>query len=325
MSEDLLMPHRPLSILETEIAIKLIKDQFEHQLAEKLHLYRVSAPLFVNRSTGLNDNLNGVEEPVSFRKDETHLEIVHSLAKWKRLALHRYGIPSGQGLYTDMNAIRKDETLDAIHSMYVDQWDWERIIERSERTVDTLHQIVRNIYDVLLAIDQLVVAHFPQLSSKLPPTIVFITTLDLEARYPDLSPKEREHAITKEHGAVFLQAIGDRHDGRAPDYDDWTLNGDILVWNEVLQQSLELSSMGIRVDRDSLLRQLKIRDALDRLTLPYHQLIMEEQLPFTIGGGIGQSRLCMFYLEKRHIGEVQSSFWPDDIMRQCEADGIFLL
>lgn len=319
------MSHQPLSILETEIAIKLIKDQFEHQLAEKLHLYRVSAPLFVNRATGLNDNLNGVERPIAFRVDDIDLEIVHSLAKWKRLALKRYGIPAGQGLFTDMNAIRRDEVLDAIHSLYVDQWDWELIIQREERTVETLHRVVTSIYDVLLSLDRLVVQHFPQLSLKLPPEIVFITTRELEQRYPHLSPKDREHIITKEHGAVFLQEIGDRHDGRAPDYDDWTLNGDILVWNETLKQSLELSSMGIRVDRASLLRQLDVRQATDRLALPYHQMIVNDDLPFTIGGGIGQSRLCMFFLEKRHIGEVQSSFWPDAIAHECEAQQIFLL
>lgn len=319
------MSHQPLSILETEIAIKLIKDQFEHQLAEKLHLYRVSAPLFVNRATGLNDNLNGVERPIGFSVDGVELEIVHSLAKWKRLALKRYGIPMGQGLYTDMNAIRRDEVLDAIHSLYVDQWDWELIIARDERTVETLHQVVKAIYEVLLSLDHLVVQHFPQLSLKLPPEIVFMTTRELEQRFPLLSPKEREHAITKAYGAVFLQEIGDRHDGRAPDYDDWTLNGDILVWNETLKQSLELSSMGIRVDRASLLRQLDVRQATDRLALPYHQMIVNDELPFTIGGGIGQSRLCMFFLEKHHIGEVQSSFWPDTIVDECEAHQIFLL
>lgn len=314
-----------LSIIETELAIKMIKDDFEQLFAERLHLLRVSAPLFVDRQSGLNDNLNGVERPISFEKSGTTLEIVHSLAKWKRMALHRYGLQIGQGIYTDMNAIRQDESLDSIHSLYVDQWDWELILSQDQRHRTTLHKIVQTIYSVLIDIQARVNVHYPVLHDKLPPDIEFITTLELEQRFPLLTPKQREHAITKEFGAIFLEQIGERHDGRAPDYDDWTLNGDILVWNPITQEALELSSMGIRVNAERLHHQLKVAKAENRLTLPYHQMVMNRTLPLTIGGGIGQSRLCMFFLEKRHIGEVQSSFWPDDIRMACEQEGIFLL
>lgn len=320
-----------LNLIQTEIAIKKIKDHFENRLAEVLKLRRVSAPLFLEKGSGLNDNLNGTEKPVSFEVDGKTMEIVHSLAKWKRNALYRYGFKSGTGLYTDMNAIRKDEKLDAIHSLYVDQWDWEKIIKKEDRNMRTLKSTVRKIYGVLRETEMYIKNEYNYLSHSLPENIFFITTQELEDKYPTLTPKQRERAITKEKKAVFLMQIGDtlksgiKHDGRSSDYDDWKLNGDILVYNEVLDDSFELSSMGIRVDRDALLYQLEKEGNMDRVNLPYHKMVLDETLPYTIGGGIGQSRMCMFFLEKAHIGEVQASFWPDEEKEKCEKEGIFLL
>ncbi|SDK13754.1 aspartate--ammonia ligase [Natronincola ferrireducens] len=323
-----------LSIRETEVAIKQIKDCFERKLAEELNLTRVSAPLFVRPETGLNDDLNGIERPVSFGVKGIggkKVEVVHSLAKWKRMALHKYGFSEGEGLYTDMDAIRRDEDLDNLHSIYVDQWDWEKIITKEERTVDTLKATVKGIYRVFKETEKHVAALYPQFTPFLPEDISFITTQQLEDKYPTLSSKERENAIAKEKGAVFLMEIGDtlksgeKHDGRAPDYDDWHLNGDILFWYPTLEMALELSSMGIRVDEDTLERQLKLGDCEDRRKLEYHQLILNKKLPYTVGGGIGQSRICMFFLRKAHIGEVQSAIWPEGMIKASEEAGIQLL
>ncbi|HEX2953722.1 MAG TPA: aspartate--ammonia ligase [Bacillota bacterium] len=323
-----------LALRETEVAIKQLKDFFEHALAKTLNLTRVSAPLFVLPKTGLNDNLNGVERPVSFGiKDmnEERCEIVQSLAKWKRMALKMYGFEPGEGLYTDMNAIRPDEEMDNLHSIYVDQWDWERIVRKDERTVETLQAIVRNIYQAFLQAEDYICNLYPELGRTLPANIHFITTQELEDLYPQLSPREREDAIVKEKGAVFVMQIGGllksgiKHDGRAPDYDDWALNGDIILWNPVLQRAFEVSSMGIRVDEDSLLNQLKSASCEERKELPFHQEILNKRLPYTIGGGIGQSRICMFFLRKAHIGEVQSSVWPDVMIEECGKAGIRLL
>lgn len=319
---------------ETEKAIKYIRDVFQRELTEKLNLQRISAPLFVRPETGLNDNLNGVERPVSFdvpALDGAVCEIVHSLAKWKRMTLGAYDFQPGEGLYTDMNAIRRDEDLDNLHSMYVDQWDWCRVIRREERTVETLQAMVRLIYDAIRH-TQIAVTHRYDLPEEwLPSKISFVTTQELLDMYPNLSAKEREYQIVKEKGAVFLMQIGDvlsngeKHDGRAPDYDDWKLNGDILVYYPVLDCALELSSMGIRVDADSLVSQCKKANAEDRLALEFHKAILEERLPYTIGGGIGQSRLCMFMLKKAHIGEVQASVWDAETMRICKEHGVRLL
>ncbi len=320
-----------LSLLETELAIKQIKDFFQSKLAERLNLIRASAPLFVRVESGLNDNLNGVEEPVNFIHENSRLEIVQSLAKWKRMALARYHIPVGQGIYTDMNAIRKDEELDNLHSMYVDQWDWEKVISKEMRTELTLKSVVNIIYSVFTDTANYVMGLYPQLKFNLPHDITFVTTQELVDKYPDLSAKEREHAVAKEYGAVFLIGIGhilsdgEAHDGRAPDYDDWRLNGDILFWSNLLERSIELSSMGIRVDRDSLLEQIKIRGAEDRLELDYHKALLAGELPFTVGGGIGQSRICMYFLQKAHIGEVQASVWDKHTLAVCEAAGVQLL
>ncbi|MDH6366920.1 MULTISPECIES: aspartate--ammonia ligase [Breznakia] len=324
-----------LSLLETEIAIKFVKDMFERRLGEALHLTRVSAPLFVQADSGLNDDLNGVERPIDFVAPDVNdrsIEIVHSLAKWKRDALKRYGLRKNEGLYTDMNAIRRDEELDNYHSIYVDQWDWEVIITPKQRTLDYLQTTVRKIYDILLEIEYMVIRQYPQIGDPiLPEKIHFISSQELEDMYPDLSPKEREDRIVKAYGAVFLMGIGDtlrsgkKHDGRAPDYDDWTLNGDILVWYPVLEMSLELSSMGIRVNDKKLDEQLKKADAEARLKLPYHQAIMNHDYPLTIGGGIGQSRLCMYFLRKAHVGEVQASLWSDEIIEVCKKNNIPLL
>ncbi len=323
-----------LSIRETEVAIKVIKDFFEAQLAKKLNLTRVSAPLFVERATGLNDNLNGIERPVSFDAlslKGSELEIVQSLAKWKRLALSRYGFLPGEGLYTDMNAIRRDEELDNLHSIYVDQWDWEKIILREERTPKTLKAVVKTIFSVFKDTEELIFKRYPQFKPALPEEIFFITAQELEDMYPDKSPKERENLITKDKGAVFLMQIGarlksgTRHDGRAPDYDDWSLNGDILFWYPVLQCAVELSSMGIRVDEEALLHQLEISGCMCRKELSYHSSLLKGELPYTIGGGIGQSRICMYFLKKAHIGEVQSSIWPESMICQCEKKNIKLL
>ncbi len=315
-----------LTLFQTQVAIKKLKDFFERQLAYELNLTRVSAPLFVKPETGLNDHLNGVEKPVSFTvSDNETLEIVQSLAKWKRLALYQYSIKEKKGIYTDMNAIRKDEELDNIHSYYVDQWDWERVINQSDRTLKKLKEIVSRIYKVLRITNEYILDEYPVLSHKLPDEIYFITTQELEDRYPQLLPKEREHAICKEHKAVFLMQIGQIHDKRAPDYDDWNLNGDLLVYHDILDCGLELSSMGIRVDKEVLYQQLHSTNSLEKLNLPYHQMVIDEKLPYTIGGGIGQSRLCMFFLEKAHIGEVQSSVWPKDMVKSCRSKNIHLL
>lgn len=321
-----------LSLIETQKGIKKIKDFFQSELAQELNLLRVSAPLFVPSESGLNDNLNGVERPVSFDLlSGQHIQIVHSLAKWKRKALKDYGFSIDEGLYTDMNAIRRDETLSNIHSIYVDQWDWEKIISKEQRTTENLHTIVSQIYSVLLKTESMILKAYPQLEKKLPEEIKFITTQELETLYPQLTPKEREDVICKKYGAVFLSQVGKRlesgqpHDLRAPDYDDWELNGDILLYNPVLKRAFEISSMGIRVDEKALLHQLEITETMNRLELPYHQALMQGQYPFTIGGGIGQSRLCMFFLEKMHIGEVQSSIWPVDMIESCKQQNIHLL
>lgn len=323
-----------LALRETEVAIKQLKDFFEHALANVLNLTRVSAPLFVLPKTGLNDNLNGIERPVSFGiKDmnEERCEIVQSLAKWKRMALKMYGFQPGEGLYTDMNAIRPDEEMDNLHSIYVDQWDWERIVRKEERTVETLKAIVQKIYQAFVETENYICNLYPELGHTLPANIHFITTQALEDLYPQLNPRAREDAIVKEKGAVFVMQIGGdlksgvKHDGRAPDYDDWALNGDIVLWNPILQRAFEVSSMGIRVDEDSLLDQLKRAGCEERKELPFHQDLLQKRLPYTIGGGIGQSRICMFFLRKAHIGEVQSSVWPDSMIETCQKAGIRLL
>ncbi len=324
----------PLDIRETEVAIKKVKDHFERRLGMELNLTRVSAPLFVEPETGLNDNLNGTERPVSFGikdLDDRKVEIVHSLAKWKRMALHRYGFKDGEGLYTDMDAIRRDETLDNLHSVYVDQWDWEKIISREDRGEALLREIVEKIYQVFKDTAKLIEGHYPELRSFLPERITFITTQELEERYPDLDPEERENQITKEKGAVFLMGIGKKlqsgkaHDGRAADYDDWDLNGDILFWYPVLERAFELTSMGIRVDANSLKKQLGEKKEEWKEELLYHKMVLRSELPLTIGGGIGQSRICMFLLQKAHIGEVQSAVWPKEMFLKCEEHGIHLL
>jgi aspartate--ammonia ligase len=321
-----------LSMLQTQQAIKKLKDFFETQLAIELNLTRVSAPLFVNPQTGLNDNLNGIEKPVSFSvMNEQELQIVQSLAKWKRAAIARYQIEVEHGIYTDMNAIRKDEDLDPIHSYYVDQWDWEKHILNSERHEEKLKEVVLKIYNILKKTDLFITNEYPLLSNKLPNQIHFISSQSLEDQFPDLSPKQRENEICRIYKAVFITQIGkvlksgDKHDNRSPDYDDWELNGDLLVYNPMLDQAFELSSMGIRVDKETLIKQLELSHTMDRLSLDYHQAIIQDALPSTIGGGIGQSRLCMFFLEKAHIGEVQSSYWPDSIVRECKENNIILL
>lgn len=323
-----------LTVRETQDAIKYIRDTFQKELGREMNLERISAPLFVEKSSGLNDNLNGVERPVQFDMaaipGET-MEVVHSLAKWKRLALKEYGFMPGEGLYTNMNAIRRDEELDNLHSCYVDQWDWEMVITREQRTVETLKEVVRNIFKIIKHMEHEVWYKYPQAVKKLPDDIFFITSEELLAMYPDLSAKERENRITREHGCVFLMQIGDKlangepHDGRAPDYDDWKLNGDILFWFDTLQCALEISSMGIRVDEKALEEQLKKAGCEDRKGLPYHQTLLKGELPCTIGGGIGQSRLCMLLLDRAHIGEVQASIWPDAMRRACREHNIILL
>lgn len=322
-----------LNIRQTEVAIKKVKDFFERDLAIQLNLTRVSAPLFVPASSGLNDNLNGVERPVAFdiKGIEGDNEIVQSLAKWKRMALKDYGFLPGEGLYTDMNAIRRDEDTDNIHSVFVDQWDWEKVITPEQRCFDTLKRAVKQIYTALLHTEIYIAYDYPFLGRLLPEKIAFITSQELEDEYPDLTPKEREYAAAKKHGAVFLMQIGgklksgNKHDGRAPDYDDWSLNGDILVYYPVLDIALELSSMGIRVDAETLKAQLEISGCQDRASLPFHKSLLENKLPLTMGGGIGQSRMCMFFLRKAHIGEVQSSRWTDEDMNICKENGINLL
>lgn len=322
-----------LNEFDTQNAISLVKEKFAAELCDCLDLSRVSAPLFVKRGSGLNDDLNGFERPVSFDILQTGeiAEVVHSLAKWKRMALLKYGFPIHTGLYTDMNAIRRDEECDNIHSLYVDQWDWEKIITAEDRNMEYLKASVRSIYGAILRTAKAVSDKYPQIVSYLPKQIKFITTYQLEEEYPTLTPKERENLIVKKHGAVFLMQIGGRlkngqkHDGRAPDYDDWTLNGDILVYNKILDSALELSSMGIRVDREALLKQLAEENANDRLQFEFHKMLVSGALPLSIGGGIGQSRLCMFLLQKAHIGEVQVSIWPEKEISRCKAQGISLL
>lgn len=332
-----------LNLRETEAAIKYIKDFFQTHLAEELNLTRVSAPLFVLGKTGINDHLNGIEKPVSFDVKDMHeqAEIVQSLAKWKRAALADYGFNHGEGLYTDMNAIRPEEYLDNLHSIYVDQWDWERIVKKEERNLDFLRFIVRKIYQVIRMMEKQVCHEFAQIKVPLlPEDIHFIHSEDLEKKYPDLTPRQRENAICKERGAVFVIGIGanlingEPHDGRAADYDDWStptgettkgLNGDILIWYPLLNCSIELSSMGIRVDKESLMRQLKIKNELSKVDLYFHKRLLQGELPLTIGGGIGQSRLCMLFLRKAHIGEVQSSIWHDEMREYCKNNNIFLL
>jgi len=323
-----------LSPRRTQIAIKKIKEFFQTDLSNQLNLRRVSAPLFVERASGLNDNLSGWERPVNFDMrciPGAELEIVQSLAKWKRMALGRYGFHVGEGLYTDMNAIRRDEDTDNIHSVFVDQWDWEKIILKSDRTQETLHKTVRYIYDALRQTENYIADDYNFIGHLLPDEITFITSQQLEDMYPDKTAKEREYAITKKYGAVFLEQIGGAlksgkpHDGRAPDYDDWSLNGDLLVYYPLLDMALELSSMGIRVDEDALKRQLEIAGCPEKAELPFHKALLEGKLPYTIGGGIGQSRMCMFFLHKAHIGEVQASIWPEETRRICEEKGVFLL
>ena len=323
-----------LELYDTQVAIKMVKDYFQQALTTRLKLLRVTAPLFVDPHSGLNDNLNGVERPVSFdikEQDGAEAEIVHSLAKWKRYALKKYGFAHGKGLYTDMNAIRRDEETDNIHSIYVDQWDWEKIITKEERTIDYLKSVVRNVYKALKATETYMSLQYDYIEEILPTEISFITTQELEDMYPDCTPKEREYRIAKLKGAVFIMQIGDKlasgekHDGRAPDYDDWKLNGDIIVYYPVLDIALELSSMGIRVDEDSLKEQLEKAGCPERAKLPFQKAILEKRLPYTVGGGIGQSRICMFYLRKAHIGEVQASMWPEETMKEMEAAGIKLL
>ena len=323
-----------LSLIETEIAIKKVKDFFETKLAETLNLTRVSAPLFLENSSGLNDNLNGVERPVSFDMlaiEDSNIEIVHSLAKWKRFALHRYKFEAGSGLYTDMNAIRRDEELDNIHSIYVDQWDWEKVITKEDRNLYTLKDTVRKIFSVFKATEDFVSSEYPSIEKILPEDITFITSQELEDMYPSLTSKERENAITKKHKAVFILGIGDelksgeKHDGRSPDYDDWNLNGDILFYDPLFDSAIELSSMGIRVDKAALEYQLQKSGCEDRRDLPFHKALLEDKLPLTMGGGIGQSRICMFFLRKAHIGEVQASIWDEYTHKQCEAANIELL
>ena len=323
-----------LNLYDTQIGIKTVKDFFQNSLAKNLNLLRVTAPLFVKPESGLNDNLNGFERPVSFgikEHNDEEAEIVHSLAKWKRYALKKYGFSKGEGLYTDMNAIRRDEDTDNTHSIYVDQWDWEKIIDKEERNLETLKTTVKSIYKALKNTEKYMAIQYDYIEEILPKEIFFITSQELLDMYPDKTPKEREYLICKEKGAVFLMQIGgalsngESHDGRAPDYDDWDLNGDILVYYPVLDIALELSSMGIRVDEISLEKQLNISNCNDRKKMPFQEAILNKKLPYTIGGGIGQSRLCMFFLRKAHICEVQSSLWPHSMIEEAEKIGLQIL
>lgn len=324
----------PLDIRETEVAIKCVKDFFEKELSRQLNLTRVSAPFFVYPESGLNDTLNGVERPVRFgvkEQEDREVEIVHSLAKWKRFALKRYGFKQGEGLYTDMYAIRRDEDTDHLHSLLVDQWDWERIIDKQERNEETLKEYVRKVYKALKNTEKYMAIQYEYIQEMLPAEIFFITTQELEKMYPDLTPKARESAIVRDKGAVFLMKIGGKlasgepHDGRAPDYDDWELNGDILVYYPLLDTAFELSSMGIRVDEESLSRQLEVRGCSERKNLMFHKALLNGDLPYTIGGGIGQARICMFYLRKAHIGEVIASVWPEEVVEAMENQGVHFL
>ncbi|HZK98169.1 MAG TPA: aspartate--ammonia ligase [Prolixibacteraceae bacterium] len=332
-----------LDLKQTEKAIKFVKDFFQENLSAELRLRRVTAPLFVLKGTGINDDLNGVERPVTFAVKEMNdakAEVVHSLAKWKRLILAQYGIPVGYGIYTDMNAIRADEELTNIHSLYVDQWDWEKVLTAKQRNLEYLKKVVNQIYAVMLRTEFMVYENYPAIKPILPEEITFIHAEELAQRFPALTSKEREYEIAKEHGAVFIIGIGgalsngEKHDGRAPDYDDWTtensdgfkgLNGDIIIWNPVLQQSLEISSMGIRVDKEALLRQLAITGLTQRKDLLFHKKLLKNELPQSVGGGIGQSRLCMYLLRKAHIGEVQASLWPEEMIQQCAEHNIFMV
>jgi len=346
MSKKLIKPKGYSSLLDlnqTEKAIKLVKDSFQQLLSAELNLRRVTAPLFVMRGTGINDDLNGTERKVSFPvrdMNDNVAEVVNSLAKWKRIALADYQIPPGKGIYTDMNAIRPDEELDNIHSLYVDQWDWERVITAADRNLDFLKYIVKKIYEALKRTEYLVYENYSMIDPILPHDITFLHAEELLEMYPEITPKEREFEAARKYGAVFIIGIGGempdgkKHDGRAPDYDDWStpttkgfkgLNGDILLWNPVLEDSLEISSMGIRVDRTALLRQLELADSLDRKDLLFHQRLLKDELPLSIGGGIGQSRICMYYLRKAHIGEEQSTVWPSRIIEECKRNNIFLL
>ena len=322
-----------LSVYETQTAIGGIKRLFEENLSRALNLRRVSAPLFVDPNTGLNDNLNGVERPVEFDVKETkaNVQIVQSLAKWKRMALHKYGFPAGEGLYTDMNAVRRDEEMDNLHSIYVDQWDWEKVIDRPSRNEETLKKTVTAIVNAICDTADKVKEKYPALNVGLSRDVKFITTQQLEDAYPSLPPKERENACLKEHKTVFVMQIGDKlksgikHDGRAPDYDDWQLNGDIVFWNDVLGCAFEISSMGIRVDEQSLDTQLAKAGCDDRRGLPFHKMLLEGKLTLTMGGGIGQSRLCMLLLQKAHVGEVHVSVWDEKTVSGCKSAGIALL
>lgn len=324
-----------LSVMETQQGIKYIRDTFQTEFGKEMNLLRISAPLFVTKSSGLNDNLNGIERPVSFDIQEIpdeRIEVVQSLAKWKRYALKKYGFNVHEGLYTNMNAIRRDEQLDNLHSVYVDQWDWEKVITKEERTEEVLEETVRTIFKIIKHMEHEVWYKYPQAVCHLADDVFFITSQQLEDLYPDLSVKDRENAITREHKCVFIKKIGKPlkrsqrpHDGRAPDYDDWDLNGDLLFWLPALNRALEISSMGIRVDENSIVSQCKAAHCEGRLSLPYHQMIQNRELPYTIGGGIGQSRLCMLLLNKAHVGEVQASIWPDEMIEECEKHNIHLL
>ncbi len=325
--------HAKLSLYKTQLAIGAIKRTFEDALADALNLQRVTAPLFVSPTTGLNDDLNGVERAVQFDIPEIggDAQIVHSLAKWKRMALYQYGFPVGKGLYTDMNAVRRDEELDNLHSVYVDQWDWEKVITKEERTEAYLKETVQKIVSAICKTLARMKVRYSEINLDLREDVVFVTTQELEDLYPDLTPKEREDAFVKEHKTVFIMQIGDtlrsgkKHDGRAPDYDDWTLNGDLMFWNDILDRAIEISSMGIRVDAEALDRQLTKAGCDDRRSLPFHKMLLDGTLPLTIGGGIGQSRLCMLILQAAHIGEVQTSLWDEETHRVCGEAGIRLL
>ncbi len=346
MSKPLIIPKNYKNLLDlnqTEKAIKLVKDTFQQNLSSELRLRRVTAPLFVLKGTGINDDLNGIERKVAFPikdMEDSVAEVVNSLAKWKRLALADYGIEQGYGIYTDMNAIRPDEELDNIHSLYVDQWDWELVIKKEERTLEFLKYIVRKIYEVLLRTEFTIYENYPSLKPILPDEITFIHSEELQSKYPGLSPKDRETEAVKEYGAIFVVGIGGvladgkPHDGRAPDYDDWItptrtgfkgLNGDIILWNPILESAYEISSMGIRVDSETLLKQLEISKTIDRKSLIFHKKLLNNELPLSIGGGLGQSRICMYYLRKAHIGEIQSGIWPEEMISQCRKNNIFLV
>ena len=332
-----------LDLKQTEKAIKFVKDFFQESLSAELRLRRVTAPLFVLKGTGINDDLNGIERPVTFAVREmgdAKAEVVQSLAKWKRLMLAQYGIPAGYGIYTDMNAIRPDEELSNIHSLYVDQWDWEKVLTGKQHNLEYLKKVVGQIYSVLLRTEFIVYENYPAIKPLLPEEIHFVHSEELVRRFPKLNTKERETEIVREYGAVFIIGIGGelsdgkKHDGRAPDYDDWTtensdgfngLNGDIVIWNPVLQQTLEISSMGIRVDKEALLRQLEITGFTERKELFFHKKLLKDELPMSVGGGIGQSRLCMYLLRKAHIGEVQASLWPEAMIQQCAEHNIYMV